>query len=449
MIPPALISIIISKYIFYLLESLSYQQPDQMEGPEFSNPSATVRLALRVYFTTLLLLLGIIGNECCRKRVRYRVFTRQNFSLVDMPGWLNGFDAPLAMWSFGASPAGWLGYIMIFAGLYGIASDLAVSGLVVTVNVAGRCPFNTSGPYVVEMQNTPMNLTIEPAPFGATYQMISQARLTSLQNGGLAGIYGKINGDVSFRADPTDVLGQWKCEISGADMVFPMNASLDNIYQEFYSQQLVFNESWTSCYDEHGDDINGRFLIWSTSTPQPGYQLAKPWEVGAVVDMTTDAYAAQQILRPFLCQMNAPSLDTILAQTSIDWWFSSWCEEVRGHIYTDFASAGTTTTTTDPGTVFESIMDSLLMTSGAAWNLTQFPLSQGCLVVRTKVSWVVVTIFVLVTISTVMMIIYWIALVILIHSASRQYSPQQIKDIEEYTPNGLLSWISVANNLTI
>jgi hypothetical protein len=292
------------------------------------------------------------------------------------------------------------------------------------------------------MQNAQMNLILEPAPFGATYQMISQARLTSLQNSGLGGIYGKINGDPSFRADLSDVIGQWKCQESGADISFPMNVSFDTIYQEFASQQLVFTEYWSGCDDVHGDGTIGRFLVWTTSTPQPGNLLAKPWDVRAVVDMTPDAYAAQQVLRPFLCQMDAPSLDVILAQTSIDWWFLSWCEEVRGHIYTDFASVATTPT--DPGAVLESVLDSLVMTAGAAWNLTQFPIldsSQGCLVARTKVSWVVIILLVLVTISIVAMIIYWITLSILIYWASRRYSPQQVRNIEEYTPNGLLSWI--------
>ncbi|KAN0093494.1 hypothetical protein V8E51_016678 [Hyaloscypha variabilis] len=364
-------------------------------GPDFSISSASLRIVLRAYFTTLLLCLSIIGNESCRQRVRYRVLKRQNFSLRDMTGWLNGFDGPWAI-----------------------------------------------GPYVVEMQNAQMNLTIEPAPFGATYQMISQARLTSLRNGGLAGIYGKVNGDPSFRADPSDVVGQWKCQDSGPDIAFPVNASFESIYREFDSQQLVFTEYWSGCYDHHGDNVNGRFLLWTTSTPQPGDQFAKPWDVRAAVDMTTDAYAAQQVMRPFLCQMDAPSLDVILAQTSIDWWFLSWCEVVRGQIYTDFASGASTTT--DPGAVLESVMDSLVITAGAAWNLTQFPISdpsQGCLVRRTQVSWVIAILFVLVTISTAAMTIYWITLIILVHRASRYRPAQEVKDIEEYTPNRLLSWM--------
>ena len=43
--------------------------------------------------------------------------------------------------------------------------------------------------------------------------------------------------------------------------------------------------------------------------------------------------------------------------------------------------------------------------------------------------------------STVAMIIYWITLSILIHWASRRYSPQQVKDTEEYTSNGFLRWM--------
>jgi hypothetical protein len=43
--------------------------------------------------------------------------------------------------------------------------------------------------------------------------------------------------------------------------------------------------------------------------------------------------------------------------------------------------------------------------------------------------------------STVAMIIYWITHSILIHWASRRYSPQQVKNTEEYTPDGLLRWM--------
>jgi hypothetical protein len=182
--------------------------------------------------------------------------------------------------------------------------------------------------------------------------------------------------------------------------------------------------------------------VWSFSTPQPGIQLTTPWDVRIAVDITSDAYAAQQVLSTYLCQMDAPSLDGILMQTSIDWWFASWCQELRGHIYTDFASAANVST--DPGDVLESVLDNLVMMAGSAWNLTQFPISdptQGCLVTMTNVSWVVVVLVVVVAITTSAMTGYWATLSVLIYRAEGHYRHQQLKVPENDTPNGLLGWM--------
>jgi hypothetical protein len=334
---------------------------------------------------------------------------------------------------------------MILASLLGIAGDLAVSGLVVTVSAVSRCPFNTSGPYTVSMLNSRPDITIETAPFGASYQMISQARLTSLSNGGLGGIYGKVNGDPAFRADTSDVVGQWKCQDLGDDRSFPMNVSIDDIYSDLDSQGLLFSESSQPCYDHHGDDINGRFLVWSFSAVlSTGMELATPWDSRIAVDITSDAYAASQVFSTYLCSMDAPYLDGILMQTSLDWWLATWCEELRGHIYTDFASAANVST--DPGAVIESVLDNLVMSASSAWNLTQFPISdptQGCLVTRTNVSWVVVALVFILAIATGVMTGYWIALSASIYVAKgeREDGRQQLKNLEKNTPDGLLGWM--------
>jgi hypothetical protein len=334
---------------------------------------------------------------------------------------------------------------MVLASLLALAGDLAVSGLVVTASATSRCLFNTSGPYTVMMQNSRPDITIEPGPFGANYQMLSQARLTSLNNGGLGGIYGKVNGDPTFRADSSDVVGQWNCQDLGEDISFPMNASYDDIQSDLTTHGLLFNEYSWGCFDHHGDNINGRFLVWSFSgSQQVGAQLTTPWDVKIAVDMTSDAYASSQVLSTYLCQMDALTLNDIVMQTSVDWWFSTWCQELRGHIYTDFASSETVST--DPGAVMESLLDTLVMTAGSAWNLTQFPISdpmQGCLVVMTNVSWVVVALVVVVTIITSAMTGYLVGLSVLVHGATRQgkFPPEQVKAIVKDTPDKLLDWM--------
>ena len=331
---------------------------------------------------------------------------------------------------------------MILASLLWIASDLAVSGLVVTVDAVGRCPFNTSGVYTVMMENFRPNISVEPSPFGGLYQVISQARITSLNNGGLGGIYGKVNGDLGFRADSFDIVGQWKCQDSGDDRSYAANTSIDTILQDLNSHELLFTEYSYICDVHNGDNTNGHFVVWTTSEPQKlGLPIAKPWDVRMAVDMSGDVYA-QQVLKTFLCHMDAPSLEGILWQTSVEWWIPSWCEELSGRIYTTIGPVPMVAT--DPGAVVESLLDGLITMAGAAWNLTEWVVSdptQGCLVPRAEVSWLVILLFVLVAFATASMALYWITLGMLIHQAAKWRSPQRVQVVEDYTPNGLLGWM--------
>src|ERR1700722_20136038 len=110
-------------------------------------PSAHVRIAFRAYFTTLLLLLGFLGDRCCAMRVKLRLYRHQLVSIPQMTGWLSGTHTAAALVSLRTSPAGWLGAIMLVASILGIICDLAVSGLVVTIDIGSRCSFNTTGMY--------------------------------------------------------------------------------------------------------------------------------------------------------------------------------------------------------------------------------------------------------------------------------------------------------------
>ena len=97
--------------------------------------SFEVRIALRAYFTIVLLVIGFIGNRCCAARVRLRLHRRQIVELRQMTGWLTGSALASAVATLRASPVGWLGGIMLIVAILGIVCDLAVSGLVVATQV--------------------------------------------------------------------------------------------------------------------------------------------------------------------------------------------------------------------------------------------------------------------------------------------------------------------------
>jgi hypothetical protein len=72
----------------------------------FDIPSAHVHLALRAYFTVLLPLLGFIGDRCCAKGAKLRLYHHQRINITQMTGWLKGLSAAAALLSLRRSPAG-------------------------------------------------------------------------------------------------------------------------------------------------------------------------------------------------------------------------------------------------------------------------------------------------------------------------------------------------------
>jgi len=354
-----------------------------------------------------------------------------------MTGWMNGANVAFAVWPLGAVPAGWLGVVMILATVLSIVSDLAVSGLVVTVNVPSRCTFNTSGYYTIIPQS-PLTANIIPANAGALFKLINQAQLNSVTNGGLGGIYGKVNGDPSFRADYRDVVGQWNCNDTMEDRSYPYGTDPTSIETDLQSQGLLFNESSYSCWQNYPDYSIGRIVLLTAS--QPDWPTA-PWDFRASIDITLDSEIGQSF-KTYLCHMDGPSIQWVINQTQAQSTLTSWCGEFMGDLFT--ADVSELSLAPNPAAVLESILNSIVMTSGAAWNLMATPIpddTQGCLAPQAQVSWPIILLFALVAILTFAMALYWAVLSILLHEALRSQPAGRIKVIDNYVPNGLLNWM--------
>ncbi|KAH6974950.1 hypothetical protein BKA56DRAFT_618475 [Ilyonectria sp. MPI-CAGE-AT-0026] len=406
--------------------------------------SATVRVVLRAYFTIVLLLLGIFGQKCCGKRVQLRIIAGRQFNLTHMTGWLSWADTALVAWSQKCIPAGWLGYVMILSALIWTVSDLAVSGLVVTVSIVTRCPFNTTGIYTVTQSQIHSGLTTaQVSPFGPVYRMINQARLTSMNNGGLGGIYKKVNGDNHFRADPRDIWGQWRCQDMKEDTTYRGN--ITDIHPTFTSLQssgLIFTENSYACYQVFPNNTIGTPVIWSVSEPDVS---ARPWNFRAAIDSTLDP-TVDQLYKIYECKMDAPSLLGILAQTSTSWSRSAWCNELRENLYPP--SGTIATVAADPGAVIEAILDAVVVQGATNWSITSITEigdpTQGCLAPRTEVRPAVMLLLALATFCTVGMGLYWAALSTYFYRATKLWSPQLVREIEKSTPNDLLGWMMQA-----
>jgi hypothetical protein len=407
--------------------------------------SANVRIFLRAYFTAMLLLLSFLGDQCCALRVKLRLYHHQRVSIPQMTGWLGGSRAATTLVSLRTSPAGWLGAAMIIASFLGVACDLAVSGLVVTTNVISRCPFNTTGIYTA-LSTVPLPNRVFVYPTGTIFNMITQAQATSQLNGGVDGIFKKVNIDSNFRPDSQDIVGRWVCNATGEESPFPAATDGNVILQSMQAQGLLFNQSSSSCFQGSGSNDYDDFFIWTA--PEDDFPT-QPWQIRAAVDMNLD-FTDDLAMKVYSCYMDAPSLDWLLGDIQLQNSLTNWCQVVKGNLYVANV-ANAHTLQTDPGIVIASTLNNMMMISGAAWNNTLSPLvdpTQGCLSPRALVAVPVVSLFAITTAGTVAMGLYLIALVFLIHRARAHSSAAFRKAVEDCTPGGLFGWMRRATQET-
>jgi hypothetical protein len=413
--------------------------------------SAHVRLALRAYFTALFLLLSFFGDRCCLQRTKLLLYHRRRVKITQMTGWLSGTHAAFALTILRASPAGLLGAAMIFASVFGIVCDLAVSGLVVTTAVISRCPFNTTGPYTVLTVNPFSNVYTEVPSAGGTYNLITQAQATSQRNGGLDGIYRKVNGDLNFRATSEDIVGSWICDDTGVHRNFAGDLLPQNITTILQDEGLLFNESVVPEFQlntySDGTIVTGNLFIWSASQ---GHTPTAPWSVRAAVQIPNNS-STEKEMKIYACHLNATSIEWLLEWMYVDVALQNWVAAVQGVLY-PVNVPNTEDVQTGQGLIIASNLNNIMMNFGRAWGGPSNPFTitdptQGCLAPRAQVPWAILTLFGIVAAGTIAMGIYWAVLIILVHLARARSPAAYVNTIEDRTPNGLFTWMLQATNL--
>ena len=414
----------------------------------FDISSAYVRLALRAYFTILFVLLGLVGDRCCLQRTKLSLYNRRRVNITYMTGWLSGARAAAALVKFRVSPAALLQTVMILASVLALLCDLAVSGLVTTTEVVTRCHFNTSGPYTALSTLSFGYLSITKNPEGYTYNLITQAQSTSVRNGGLDGVYKKMNGDPSFRAASEDIIASWKCQHLGEDRTFSIHSTIEEIYSNLTRDGLLFEESAgydaeASSYDANSTTTN--LFLWSGSQ---GQFPSGPWSVRAAVEIP-GASTAILNMTIYDCHMETQAIEWILRDINVLAALNQWALIVGGTLRPQFVF-NAPDISKNPASILESNLNSIIMNHGAGlspipWNevIGTDPL-QGCLAPRAQVSPLVVTLFALSTAALLAASIYWAVLTCLISRARSQVPSEYAKAVERDTPNGLLTWMREA-----
>jgi hypothetical protein len=413
-------------------------------------PAAYIRLTLRIYFTVVLLLIGFIGDQCCAMRVRLNIARDQQVTIPQMTGWLSGLGTVRAFWSFRTAPAGWLGYLMLMTSLLSLWGDLVVSGLVTSVQLPRRCAFSTEGPISVFTVKQPFIYRGIPN-VGPLYDLISQAQTTSIRNGGLDGVFAKVNNDSTFRADPKDILGEWRCSDAGViKQTFEADILPEDVLRNLSSWGYLFNQTSSYCAEENtdADGVTLSTNVVLLSASQLSYPYA-PWDVRAAIDVTIPENQTK-LFKLYECSMEGPSVEWLLRQVLPDVVLEGWCERIKTYIFSSLTNAAIS----DPGYVIASSLNMVMNYAGSSWNDTGEPIiienpTQGCLAPQTLVSWPVLILFAIVSTAFLGIIGYLVFLAIELHSCVRPSSspsalstPDSGKSkSEQPPPSGHLTWM--------
>lgn len=320
---------------------------------------------------------------------------------------------------------------MILAWILSFLSDFAVSGLVGSIDVPGRCSFG-NGVVSPLPSNTSSSRTV-PNNQDGTFDIIKQALATSARNGGEMGILSKANADTKFRADATDILGGWSCKWDGQPAaIFAFDVGLDVPLGSLIKSGRLFNNSHACGYTTPKGGSGQAQMHWSMSGNDDD---GKVWDVKFAINTGKSPDAPLNMLS-YQCSMSASSVEwkvrRIVPSTTLDY----WCHRTAGDVYNPFSNEPPENTVA---------MTLNTMVTAAFTEVQSLPDSdQGCLVTKTQIPWFVCALLLLVAILFVTLLSLCVGYFGYL-STSEKRRPDADRWAAAYTtPQGLEGWMGQA-----
>jgi hypothetical protein len=165
--------------------------------------------------------------------------------------------------------------------------------------------------------------------------MAIQAQNTSVENGGLSGIYWKYNSESNFRAEAQDVAGNWVCDDVHQEVTYAatettianddgrLQATLQSIAQGLTAKGHLYSNS-SALVGTRVTVWGSAFFFWNAS-PQPSG--SGPWDVKASIDTDVIDQCVENrtlTLKSYQCSLDAPSLQWIINNTAAAQTIQQW-----------------------------------------------------------------------------------------------------------------------------
>ncbi|KAL9096560.1 MAG: hypothetical protein Q9165_001047 [Trypethelium subeluteriae] len=357
---------------------------------------------------------------------------RQSVPLPLMSNWLSSFDSILAFKTLRTPPGGWLGILMVIAYLLNLGADFA-SAFIQSIPVHDRCQFGTG----LVLSDTSMALV----PWnGAPYAVATSAQSRSLTNGGLKGVYAKINRDPRFSADAADILGAWSCTMNPLQLQYSYSVSSADIVNDLVQQELLYS---TPVYVASGlDDANKSHLVALDTSA--GEETGASFNVRVSVDVTAQANETKQ-MQSYECILDDSSgwLQDVQQGISSLITLQDWKQIFQGSLYN-----GTDTPASPAcGDILEGILNSMTMVAGGGnylLNTTMSSETQGCITMRTWILWELLVLAGAVILLTIFLAFYWIGMLLRMKLLSKRMDRMDVNWVTRYTPGDIFEWMAQA-----
>lgn len=108
-----------------------------------------------------------------------------------------------------------------------------------------------------------------PPVNGKPKDVAMNAQSTSIANGGLQGIYWKVNGDPEFSAQAQDVLGGWVCAIVNDNRSYSNDVNIDFIMMDLVNSGYLYPNYYAISTDQASKHVH--LVAWSSSAESPIY----------------------------------------------------------------------------------------------------------------------------------------------------------------------------------
>lgn len=347
-----------------------------------------------------------------------------------------------------------MGPLMMLTSLLAIVSDFSTSYLVRDAEVSSLCGFKGGMTFMPSQPvgNMSGNVATYPDVYGEAFSWANTAQFISSMNLGPVGIYRMVDGNVYFKAQESDIVGNWTCEV--ATTSFPANTTYDEVTSECISNGALYNYTysgqrrWFHNGDQAPRNEYQQLFAWTASSP--GYNSTteppgSPWNVRALIDWndhSSDEWNFD-IAHCTVTGEHEEYINNVLAYIDADDTLASWSPAVQGQLYHGVNgpkyedSAGT----------LVLYLNSMIMVAASR----QFIGSQsndtekiGCVVTHTRVPGFIIMLVVVVALLVLGLSGYGIALFISFRNVKGAYDKQSVKNFLQRAPGSLAEWMANA-----